>query len=77
MLETHYESSIFVSLNVLLLKEVLFGSNDNSYTVCTQSDMYTHTHCAQYGDGGRAKEMKGKSHMQLSNAAHNYPWLGL
>ena len=39
---------------------MLFGSNGNSYTVCTVSDMrvYIYRCCAaQYGDAGRAKEI--------------------
>jgi hypothetical protein len=34
----------------------LFGSNNNSYTVYTQSDVYLYTYCAQYRDAGQAKE---------------------
>ena len=37
---------------------MLFGSDGNSYTVCVQSDMCVYTCCAQYGDGGREKEIK-------------------
>ena len=34
---------------------VLFGSNGNSYTTCTQSDMYRYTHILQNRDAGRSK----------------------
>jgi hypothetical protein len=43
---------------------VLSGNNGNSYTVCTQSDVYiyiyiyVHTYCSQYRDACRANEIK-------------------
>jgi len=35
--------------------EVLLGSDGNSYTVCTQSDMCVYTHSSQYRDAGPTK----------------------
>jgi hypothetical protein len=36
----------------------VFGSNGNSYTISTQSDMYIYTFCSQYRDGNWAREIK-------------------
>jgi len=37
---------------------VLLGNSGNSYTVCTQSDVYTYTCSSQYREADRAKIKK-------------------
>ena len=38
----------------------LFGSNGNSHTISTQSDICTYRHSSQYRDTSRVKEIKSK-----------------
>jgi len=52
---THVLHNINVSL------AVLFGSNGNSYTVFTESDMYVYTHVLHNINAGRAKKKKWDS----------------
>ena len=37
---------------------VQYFTYSNSCSVCTQSDICMYTHCSQYGDSVRAKEIK-------------------
>jgi hypothetical protein len=50
----------------------LFGSNGNSYTVCTKSDIciYIYIYSSQYSDAGRAKEIakKKKTGIEMNTA---------
>ena len=40
---------------------MLFGSNGNTYTVCTESGVFIYAYCSQYRDAGRGKEIKKKT----------------
>ena len=50
---------------------MLFGSNGNSYTVCTRMCVYTH--CAQYRDAGRVKVAKILGQQGMPRAKEIFP----
>jgi len=59
---------------------VLFGSNGNSYTISTQSDICIYTYSSQHRDASGAKEIKiwdsNRAHVIFPRGALNSPAIG-